>query len=290
MSPMSPQLLRPRQTTHPEAANWASRVVANGGSVSGSTLSAVDKFCKAIDAAGIRDRFYRLNLFCGGTSGSAVGLNACLVPLYRGQSLGGTQYGNTVDTNVGPFVSADYAESNGLEGDGIGKHLNTGMSPDNVGVPQTVHMAAFKGSGTWNTTREFIGTRDADDFYTMQCRYPASTVPSMTVLVGGSVSAISEAPVSTSASFLIATRNSASELYLWQNGTKIATGSASSTTPGANSNPYMVFTRNVSGTAASSPWEHALRAYSIGLGLNDDQAVAYDTAMQAFQTALQRNV
>jgi hypothetical protein len=110
----------------------------------------------------------------------------------------------------------------------------------------------------------------------------------MSVLIGGSVSTINETPISTSASFLIGTRNSASELYLWQNGTKIATGSVNATTAGANPNPYMVFTRNVSGTAAASPWEHAMRAYSIGLGLHDAQAVAYNIAMQAFQAALGR--
>ena len=286
---MSPRLLRPRQTIYPEAASWAARVVANGGTV-GTSLSAVSKFCRAIDAAGIRDRFYRLNLFCGGTSGTTAGLAACLVPLYRGPSLGGTQYGGTTDTNVGPFVVEDYSESNGLDGDGVGKYLNTGLSPDNMGAPQTVHLAAFKGAGTWNASREFMGSRDADDFYTMQCRYPASTIPSMSVLIGGAVSSINETPVSTSASFLIGTRVSSSELYLWQNGTKIATGTANATTPGANSHPYMVFTRNVSGAAGANPWEHAMRAYSIGLGLNDPQAVAYNAAMQAFQTALSRNV
>ena len=63
---------------HPEAVAWRDAVVDNGGSVSGATLAAVSDFCNAIDAAGIRDRFYRLNLFAG------TGLNAALVPLYRG--------------------------------------------------------------------------------------------------------------------------------------------------------------------------------------------------------------
>ena len=60
-----------------DAADWIRRVEANGGTVSTSTANAVTDFCNAIDAAGIRDRFYRLNLFCG------TGLNAALVPLFR---------------------------------------------------------------------------------------------------------------------------------------------------------------------------------------------------------------
>lgn len=286
---MSPRLLRPRQTLHPEAAAWASRVVANGGSV-GTTLSAVDKFCKSIASAGIRDRFYRLNLCCGGTSGTTAGLNACLTPLYRGPSLGGTQYGGTTDTNVGPFVSGDYSESSGLDGDGVGKYVNTGLSPDGMGVPSTVHLAVFKGPGTWTTAREFIGARDANDFYQMQMRFPASTTPSISILLGGIASSISEAAISTSASFLLATRTSSSGLFLFENGIKIATGGTSATTPSDCSSNYLVFNRSSSGVAQSSPWEHTIRGYSIGIGMTDSQVQTYNTAMQAFQTALTRNV
>jgi hypothetical protein len=280
---MSPRLLRPRTTLHPEATAWRTAVIANGGTVSGATLSAVDKFCNDIDAAGIRDRFYRMNPFAG------TGLAAALVPLYRGPAYGGTTYGNATDTNNN-FVSGDYSESNGLDGNGTTKYLDTGLSPNGMGVPATVHLAAYKGAGAWTTTREFIGSRDADDLYQLQFRYPASLVPSLSLLLGGSASIINETSVSTSASFLVATRTSSSELFLWQNGTKVATGSTYATTPGACSHSYMVFTRNASGTASAGQWEHAIRAYSIGLGLNDSQAVSYNTAMQAFQAALGRNV
>jgi hypothetical protein len=90
----------PEQFFHPEAQVWRARVLANGGTFKASTLAAVSRFCFAIDAAGIRDRFYRLNLFCGDN------LQACLVPLYRGPTSGGTQYGTPTDINVN-FVNAD---------------------------------------------------------------------------------------------------------------------------------------------------------------------------------------
>ncbi len=78
---MNPRLLRPLASGfHSEAAAWRSAVIANGGSVSTSTVRAVSNFCAAIDAAGIRDRFVRLNLFCGDN------LNAALVPLYRNRA------------------------------------------------------------------------------------------------------------------------------------------------------------------------------------------------------------
>jgi hypothetical protein len=67
----------PPQVSNADAQSWINRVYGNGGTVSNSTAAAVNAFCDAIDAAGIRDRFYRLNLFCG------TGLPACLVPLYQ---------------------------------------------------------------------------------------------------------------------------------------------------------------------------------------------------------------
>ena len=127
---MSPRLLRPIASgVHPEAAAWRSAVVANGGSVSASTVKAVSAFCAAINAAGIRDRFYRLSLMCGD---SDVSLVAVRTPLYRGPSLGGTQYGNALDTNNN-FVQGDYAETGatgGLKGNGSSKYLDTGLQSD----------------------------------------------------------------------------------------------------------------------------------------------------------------
>ena len=126
--PMSPRLLRPRATGfHPEAMDWRNRVIANGGTVSGATLQAVANFCRSIDAAGIRDRFYRLNLFCGDN------LSAALVPLYRAESLAASVRGNATDTNNGPFVAADFnntGSASGLKADGTTKFLNTGVPGD----------------------------------------------------------------------------------------------------------------------------------------------------------------
>ncbi len=109
-----------------DADDWATRVTTNGGSVSASTMTNVYQFCLAIAAAGLRDRFFRLNLFAG------TGLASALVPLFRGPTRTGTQYGNTTDTNTN-FVSGDYVETGstgGLQGLRTAtKRLETGVSP-----------------------------------------------------------------------------------------------------------------------------------------------------------------
>lgn len=118
---LSTKIIGGLKSLHIEAIDWHNRVVANGGSVSQYTLKAVSDFCKSIDSAGIRSKFVRLNLFCGNN------LNSCLTPLYRGPSYG-TLYGNTTETNVGPFINTDFTESVGLTGNGSSKLLETGLT------------------------------------------------------------------------------------------------------------------------------------------------------------------
>ncbi len=121
---LSSLLLAGSHNLHKEAVDWHNRVLVNGGRVSNSTLKAVSNFCRRIDAAGIRDRFMRLNLFCGNN------LNACVVPLYTNTSMNYTHVGNAVDTNNN-FVDEDYSASTGLTGDGPTnppKVLETGVT------------------------------------------------------------------------------------------------------------------------------------------------------------------
>lgn len=140
---MNPRLLAPRATGfHPEANAWRAAVVANGGSVSASTMKAVSKFCSDIDKAGVRDRFLRLNLVCGSN------LAAARTPLYRGASLAGTQYGSSADVNVGPFVEGDYSQSAGIAGNGTSKYFDTTLTLGSLAsfgaAHNNVHVSVYK--------------------------------------------------------------------------------------------------------------------------------------------------
>lgn len=288
--PMNNRLLRPRQTIHPEAADWANRVRTNGGTVSGTTLSAVDRFCKAIAAKGIRDRFYRLNLFCG------TGLTAALVPLYRGPSLGGTQYGNTTDTNTGPFVSGDYAEtgaSGGLNGNGTTKYLATGLNPFDAGMVETDFHTSGYFKDVINTSGVFIGCVNSVAQRGV-IFHPAFTTLGMYVRFGGLAnSGIENGSLSARSGLLLGVRRPGGVGF--RNGeninaTSVTSGSlawnASSASPA-----LFVFGRN-DAQASPSPQPFAGRSqgYSIGLSMTDQQASDFYTAMQTFQTALSRNV
>lgn len=281
--PMNPRLLRPRQTIHPEAADWANRVRANGSSVSAATLVAVDRFCKSIDAAGIRDRFYRLNLFCGGTSGTAVGLNSALVPLYRGPSLGGAQFGNTTDINAGGvFVAGDYTETGatgGLTGGGT-RYLDTGFSMDTLPSTTSGHAAVY--CPNRSARLAFAGMIGVG--VTGASGFGISTDTSVYGIWGAIASVINNTN-----GMLLVSRESASLLTTYANATSIATNTTT-VTPSALARNAAVFASRASPTVVDNFDSRRYCGYSIGLGMTASQAAAYYTAMQTFQTALTRNV
>jgi hypothetical protein len=281
---MSGALLRPKTSGHPEALAWRSAVIANGGTVSASTMTAVTTFCRSIDAAGLRDRFYRLNLFCG------TGLEAVLVPLYRGPSRTGTQYGNTTDTN-GNFVLADYVEtgsSGGLTGNGSNRHLATGLVPFNAGMTEQNYHNSGYFNATLNTNGEFIsaaGTRTAAFF-------PAFSTNGMFARFGGAAnSGLENATLAARNGHLIGSRSGGAGVG-YRNGVNLASGAnTSSSQPFATDQPpgLFVFARNAAGTPSTYFTGRACM-YSVGIQFTDAQALAFYNAVQAFQASLGRQI
>jgi len=273
--PMSPRLLRPISTTHPEAQAWRNAVIANGGTVSGSTLNAVSKFCRSIDAAGIRDRLYRLNLFAG------TGLNACLVPLYRGRSRTGTQFGNATDTNVGPFVSEDYAETGatgGLTGNGSSKYLDTGFAMNTLPSSTSGHVSVYNNNrSASNSFRGLAGVNVGGSG-----GFGLSLDSNLYGVWGAFANA-----ASTANGFFLATRNSTTDLATYVNGSSIATNT-NSVTPTASALLMAIFANRTGASALSSYNSGRLQMYSVGEGLSAAQVTSFNTAVSAFQTALSR--
>jgi hypothetical protein len=284
--PMNPRLLRPVSTTHPEAQVWRNAVIANGGTVSGSTLNAVGRFCRSIDAAGIRSRFLRLNLFAG------TGLNACLVPLYRGPSRTGTQYGNTTDTNTN-FVSGDYVEtgaSGGLKGLRTStKRLDTGLAPAEFSG-HNFHASSYECAtsdtsydtsiGAWrgaNTAGFSLGTADNTGLYDFS-------------LISNAIRVTASPPDG----HIIGTQTGNRTGAIFRNGVSVSTSYVGGASTGSDWSlvtwAIAIFVAQ-SGAGSFSEYSSArLGGYSVGLSLNGTQAAAFYTAMQAFQTALTRNV
>jgi hypothetical protein len=272
---------------HPEANAWATRVIANGGTFSSSTLSAVSTFCASIDReSGLRAAILRLNLFCGNSDAS---LNAVRTPLYRGASLAGTQLGNTTDTNFN-FVAGDYQETGsggGLKGDGSTKYLATGFNYNSLTATST-HMSISGTSletavndrmamGTFFSTSSALFTLDITTGTTNR-GFRTSTGAAQTLFAHANA---------TAESHMIGTRTADSAASVYRGG--IAATSSAAASGATNSNsliPVFAATNTVNGIGQYT--SARLRMYSIGNGLTAAQALAFSSAVIAFNTALGR--
>jgi hypothetical protein len=270
---------------HDEAADWRSRVIANGGTVSDSTAIAVSVFCRAIDNASIRDRFYRLNLFCGNSDSA---LAAVRTPLYRGPSFSGTQNGGTLDTNFN-FVAGDYAETGstgGLLGNGSSKYLSTALNasamPD---LSQSGHLSVYAAvAGNGNVAIGLYNYTNPPFVVTHESELQTQSTNANTYI---NATANAQTPTFSYPAFIVSSRTSSTSLIGYANGSAgtTNTSTANLSNPAL---PFYVFCRNIAGSPTAYA-SHRLRAYSIGLGMTGSQVSAFNTAIQAFQTTLSRN-
>lgn len=282
--PMSPRTLRPVQNVHPEAAAWATRVVANGGTV-GTSLPAVSAFCKAISAtSGLRAKLYRVNLFCGASDASLV---AVRTPLYRGPAATGTQYGGTLDDNVN-FVQGDYSErgsAGGLKGNGSTKYLDTGLAGTTFSVGDR-HMSAYwNANATLTGNRAFIGnsnTTGDEAWFDIHSRFSSAG--------GESQITDSYALTHTAANHQQLAQyvgDTSAESYSMGADKKTKTSGWTLGNPTAASSNFFIFSINPS-LFSGVRTDARICCYSIGLSMTEAQALALYNAQHAFNVALGR--
>jgi len=278
---MNQKLLRPKASgVHPEAAAWRTAVIANGGSVSSTTLAAVNVFCKAIDANGLRSRFYRLNLFCGGN------LSSALVPLYRGPSRSGTQYGNATETNLN-FVGGDYVETGASGGLNSGasnasKYLRTGIAPSNMSAVCTDAHASVYSRAVINSTSQGIGAQGYSFF-------PGYQGDKVYFRTNGSSSGF-EGTLTTTSGHILAVRTGATAADLYRNGSSRGATPANNGTTSSETAKLVVFGQADGSENAVVYLPATLQMYSLGVGMTASQAGSFYSSILAFQTALTRNL
>lgn len=285
---------------HPEAVDWVNRVQANSGVVSFQTLDAVSRFCYSIDYYGLRNKFLRLNLFCG------ADLNACFTPLYLGPSFGGTQYGFTTDQNNGPFGSIDYTETGaggGLTGSNYYVHyLSTGLSSttpfSTMGIAyNNIHASVYLSN--LGTTEGWMGGVIGGSVFGFEGNEYSGT----TVFWGFGQSNNWNSPAGSYLSnsscsnegFIVCNLNSGNDTFSIQN--------TDCTDLSDNSNVYPYYTGTniyimqgpigyfIGGSEPIyNPTDDTVAGYSLGTGFTLSEITSYNTIMNTFQTALSRNI
>ena len=296
--------ISPPTCGHPEAQNWVDRVYVNRGSVSQNTANKINDLCYAIDAAGLRSKIMRLNLFCGNN------LAACLVPLYRGASLSSEQYGPRTDTNTN-FVEADYVEIAGLTGNGSNKYLPLG-NPKTLMPSWASHHLGVDTTSDNSSDTFWIGTfmngtptgQYAD--YGTVTLYPRQGLgaagPAIFATSGNSVYQNytyfnSGVNASTDSKLKIMSRLSSTSLTLYNNaigGATLTQANGTFTTLPSMFNVFAVGLQNVTNGVPSTlsngygPSASVFRGYTIGFGLTGAQVTSYTNIFNSFRAAMGR--
>ncbi len=267
----------PTGTNHIDVQMWQYL----GGSASSTTLAAMNAFCNSIDSAGLRNKFYRLNLFCGNN------LTSCLIPLYISTSWLSPNYGFLTDTNNN-FNSNDYTETGvngGLLGNGSTKYLDTKLTLNEAGV--VGHVSCYH-KGAMNTASANVLIRGGDGTNTIGLDVQASAQGG---LIRGFWSPANVASFSTnSGGHYILTRRSATDMVLYTNGSTTRGDSTVNTSVSfpVSSWSLYIFALNNVGTA-SSLCPTRIQGYSVGASMTASEASSFSTIMQTFQTSLGRN-
>ena len=265
---------------------------ANGGTVSAATAASVNQFCVDIENApggSIRDRFLRLNLFCGSFQGA-------FVPLYRSASFGGSPLGNATDTNTGGlFVTANYNEtgaSGGLLADGSTKYLATGLGQN---FSATKHISVFPTVLGTSQFKTYIGANQETvpgvgqtGAFFIENRASATAFQFKSSADNAFQLAATSDVTAAAKDFIVASVDSigsgGASLYI--NG--ISSATAIGRDSSFSSSQFGVFCGIEANNTATNFTNARIAGYSIGLSMTSAQVSAFNTAMRAFQTSMSR--
>jgi len=288
-------------TNHPDVQLWLNNVTANGGTASAGTISALNTFCNSIDNAGLRDKFYRLNLFCGDN------LNAALVPLYTSVHWLSPAYGFSKDINYN-FIGADYSETGsnaGLTSSGadptqqnVGtKYLDTGFFPSMVGTMgsliDNLHIAATVSTTAISAAGQNIlfATNSYTDAWSLTIQLFPTYAHIRTNITQGASNGINSAliPLSTGlvspATHLISSRLTTTDFRVYQAGSQLgSTNTTPITAVLTRPAPTFLLFRQTAGFYSNL----RLSDYSFGKGLTSSEASSYSSILQTFKNSLNR--
>ncbi|HYE30556.1 MAG TPA: hypothetical protein VEH27_03945 [Methylomirabilota bacterium] len=255
---------------NPETVDYRDRLVAAGGTISDSSLKAIEKFVRDCKNDLIWDKLLEVGPFAGDN------LTAALVKLkHQGQS---------ALTNVN-FISGDYQErgsNGGLLGNASTKYLNTGMNAQSL--PDNGHLSFYLREDVVSAgNRVLLGARVTTDQYWLGSQIPASEIRA---LYGGTVSTLQGSAITKG--FYLCSRLSSTNFALYRDGGLLNATSSAVVHAKPNAD-ILVFGYTTNG----SPGAHLGSRgsfYSIGHGLTASESQALASAVQTLQLNLNRAI
>lgn len=258
--------LRAKASVDADALGWAAAVTANSGTYSASTLSAMSTLISALKAAGLWTKMACFGPLAGDQ------LAAALI-----QYKGGTW---AAATNVN-FVSGDYTEATGLTGNGSNKYLNTGFAQNTL-TAASRHMATYD-RVLPSANQASIGS-DASGSNTWMLQNVAG---SYSYFAAGNGANAGSAAAAATAGFYVGVSETSTSLRIYKNGASVATSAPTALVPSAeNQGVFAKLRGGVAGAFSAG----TLGGYSMGEILTAGEVAALYPIVQAFQTALGRQV
>jgi len=293
-APLSGRMLSGAAASGPahdaEVTDWVNRVTALGGSVSAGTRSAADAFMAAINAAGLRSKIYRLNLYAGTSTGTNMeSIKEVLI-----KDKGGD--GNGRD-DVATLAGTEYSESTGIvisDNPSAKRAVKTGVVPSShFDSVNDLHIAVYSRANLNETNNSFIGAvnsgEGASGIY-MTLRITLASNQSYSLLMGDAASSFPIATDANTLGFYQCCRTSSTSCVLYKNGAVFASATGTSNGSMPNTPSIYVHAEHDSVQGADLGTAGTIAGYSIGKGMNATQALAFYNAWQDFQTALGRQV
>jgi hypothetical protein len=273
-------------TNHPDVTNWLNTVALNGGSASSSTIAALNTFCNSIELAGLRNKFYRLNLFCGNN------LSSCRVPLFNAISYNNVQYGYDQDS-IFNFSISDYSESSGLRSASTTGYLDTGVIAASFEL-NNIHMGVGILSTDTSTAvinRTLIGLQDGTS--PQQFSLDVASSANAGLAIFGRTATSSDRFGDQGSSNTLGVRLGAGNIVaswptMYRNGT--STGVTATTYQNYSSTfakTIYVFALNLQGAAARFT-DARLGWYSIGSSLTAQNAISFNAIINTFYSNISR--
>lgn len=276
-------------TSNSDVAQWLERVYQNGGIVSQATADAVTTFANTINVNGLRNKFYRLNLFCGSN------LNACVVPLYSnpGDNILRANYID-LNSNYGgtKFSPSNYSEVSGLDRKSTGTttngaYLDTGFNAQLIGS-QNMHGSVVVLEENPTQGAYFGGTTQGGLF--VEAYYDPVTSGSNGYLNTSFVHSAA-APSGNVVSMLTWVRYSNTNLTAYRNATAGTPNTTSITASDISSGIISIFARTIWGGNGVTLFHNGrLGGYSFGLPLTSGEMATYYNAMKTLQSSIGRSI
>lgn len=258
-----------------EVLDWVARVVAGGGTVSGTTQTAADTLMKAIKAAGLRSKILRMGIYAGDTKA------CCAFPFIK--DIGGTTESFSGAISSGTWTYSETGAGGGLASSG-GDILDTGVAANNASMGlEDYHMGVYKTTKVTGGIPMGAGT-SGTGVGAFSFNAAGNVMHYFMFSATGDITNVSD---TGQIGYYVEARNGT--LTGYKNGSSAGTNAS----PGGARSTGNIYVHNAS--LNGGPWgggadQATLACYHLGTFLTSSDVTALYNAVQAFQTTLTRNV